>query len=136
MEPVWYDAHATITKMINFIKEAADNNAKLIAFGECIAPGYFYHLFTERPFDGVAKYDLKLMQNALELGGPEMRRLMRAARDNNIYVVAGYVEREGGSRYMSQVMINDDGKILSNRRKIKPTHVERTVCGEGTGADI
>lgn len=136
MEPVWYDAHATVTKMINFIKEAADNKAKLIAFGECLVPGYFYHIWTERPFDGIVKYDLKLMQNSLELDGPEMRRLMRAARDNNIYVVAGYVERCGGSRYMSGVIISDEGKILLNRRKLKPTHAERTVCGEGTGADI
>src|SRR5699024_4207687 len=87
-------------------------------------------------FDGLEKYDHELMLNSLELDGLEMRRLMQAAKDNNIYVVSGYVERHGGSRYMSQVTIDNNGKILSNRRKIKPTHVERSVCGEGTGADI
>lgn len=136
MEPVWYDAPATITKMIGFIKEASENGAKLVAFGECLVPGYFYHTFIDPVFEGWMKYDLKLMQNSLELDGPEMKRLMKAARDYNIYVVTGYVERDGGSRYMSEVIIDDQGKILLNRRKFKPTHVERTICGEGSGADF
>jgi aliphatic nitrilase len=37
---------------------------------------------------------------------------------------------------MSHVIISDVGKLLVNRRKLKPTHAERTICGEGTGADL
>lgn len=136
MEPVWYDADATITKMIGFIKEASENGAKLVAFGECLIPGYFFHVFTDNVFEGWMKHDLNLMKNSLELDGPEMKRIMKAARDYSIYVVTGYVERDGGSRYMSEVIIDDSGKILLNRRKFKPTHIERTICGEGMGSDF
>ncbi|WP_051600587.1 carbon-nitrogen hydrolase family protein [Eubacterium sp. AB3007] len=136
MEPVWYNAHETITKMIQMIREAASNGAQLVAFGECMIPGYMYHVWTERMWDGHSKYDLLLMQNSLELDGPEMRRLMQAAKDNSIYVVTGYIERDGGSRYMSEVVISDEGRILMNRRKLKPTDAERCVCGDGTGADL
>ena len=136
IESVWYDAHETITKMIGFVEEAANNGAKLIAFPECFIPGYFYHIWTETAFDGLRLYDMKLMQNSLELDGPEMKRIMRAAKENNINIVTGYVERCGASRYMSQVIISDEGKLLVNRRKLKPTHAERTICGEGTGADL
>lgn len=135
-EPIWYDADATITKMINFISEAASNGAKLVAFGECAIPGYMYHVWTDLLFVNHAKYDVDLLNNSLEIDGPEIRRLMRAARDNNIYVETGYIERDGASRYMSQVIISDEGKLLLNRRKLKPTDGERCVCGDGTGADL
>ena len=90
MEPVWYNAHETITKMIRMIREASANDAKLVAFGECMVPGYMYHVWTDMMWEGHAKYDVLLMQNSIEVDGPEMRRLMQAARDNRIYVVTGY----------------------------------------------
>jgi aliphatic nitrilase len=65
-----------------------------------------------------------------------MQRLQVAARRNNIALVIGYSEREGGSRYISQVFIDEFGQIVANRRKLKPTHVERTIFGEGNGIDF
>jgi len=37
---------------------------------------------------------------------------------------------------MGQVLIDDAGEIVHARRKLKPTHVERSVFGEGAGADL
>ena len=48
----------------------------------------------------------------------------------------GYSERSGGSLYMSQAIIGPDGELIGNRRKLKPTHVERSVYGEGDGSDL
>jgi nitrilase len=39
------------------------------------------------------------------------------AAAHEITLVMGYSEREGGSRYMSQVIIGEQGEILLNRRK-------------------
>jgi len=135
-EPVWYNAHETITKMIKLIEEAAENGAKLIGFPECAVPGYFFNIWTEAPLTCHAKHDILLTENCLELGDSEMKRLMKAALDNNIYVVTGFVEREGGSKYMSNVIIDNNGKIILNRRKLKPTDAERFYCGDGSGADL
>jgi hypothetical protein len=33
---------------------------------------------------------------------------------------------DGGSRYMSQPFIDETGRVVSVRRKLKPTHVERS----------
>ena len=139
MEPVWYDAHAGVTKVIRFVEEAAANGAKLIVFGECIVPGYMYHVYTDNPYDPMqsfGKLDTLYANNCLEVDGPEMRRIMTAARENHIYVVLGYTERCNGSRYLSQAIIGDNGRLLLNRRKFKPTYKERVICGEGTGADF
>ena len=51
-------------------------------------------------------------------------------------VVMGLSEKRGGSLYMGQWIIGADGETVATRRKLKPTHVERTVFGEGDGSDL
>jgi cyanide hydratase len=62
-----------------------------------------------------------------------MRRIREAARANKIFVSLGYSEVDLASLYMTQVMINPAGDIINHRRKIKATHVERLIFGDGTG---
>jgi predicted amidohydrolase len=134
-EPVWMDADATIDKSIGLIEEAARNGASLVAFPEVFIPGYPFFAWLGDPKWGF-QFLLKYHENSLELGDDRMRRLQLAARRNQIAVVMGYSEREGGSRYLSQVFIDERGEIVANRRKLKPTHVERTIYGEGNGTDF
>ena len=51
-------------------------------------------------------------------------------------MVPGYSERDGGSLYRAQSTISPDGVIVMHRRKIKPTHVERTIWGEGQASSL
>jgi aliphatic nitrilase len=51
-------------------------------------------------------------------------------------VVMGHSEKQAGSLYMGQWIIGADGETIAQRRKLKPTHVERTVFGEGDGSDL
>jgi nitrilase len=37
---------------------------------------------------------------------------------------------------MSQAIIDPNGELLLSRRKLKPTHIERTIFGEGDGSDL
>jgi aliphatic nitrilase len=68
--------------------------------------------------------------------GAEMDRIRRAAAEHRIHVVLGFSERAGGSLYMAQAFISEAGELVSVRRKLKPTHVERSVFGEGDGSDL
>lgn len=63
-------------------------------------------------------------------------KLRAAARRNKLHVVIGVSEREGGSLYMAQWHYGPEGEVISRRRKLKPTHVERSVFGEGDGSDM
>ena len=45
-------------------------------------------------------------------------------------------ERQAGSLYIAQWIIYENGETVAQRRKLKPTHVERTVFGEGDGSDL
>lgn len=62
-----------------------------------------------------------------------MERIRAAARANKIFVSLGYSELDLASLYTTQVMISPTGEVINHRRKIKATHVERLIFGDGTG---
>jgi predicted amidohydrolase len=134
-EPVWLDADATISKSIEFIERAAREGAEIIAFPEVFIPGYPWWIWLgDQKWAG--QFVVPHHEASLELGDERMKRLQIAAARNSIAVVMGYCERQGATRYMSQVFIDAKGTIVGNRRKLKPTHMERTVYGEGDGTDF
>jgi nitrilase len=60
-----------------------------------------------------------------------MDRIRACAASSNIAVALSYSENFHNSAYIAQSLIGNDGTILLHRRKIKPTHMERTVFGDG-----
>jgi aliphatic nitrilase len=133
--PVFLDLDATLDKAVRLIQEAAANGAKLIAFPETWIPGYPWFAWLDSPAWGM-QYIQRYHDHSLVVGSPEFERVTRAARDNAIWVVLGYSEKAGGSLYMGQAIIDDAGKVIATRRKLKPTHVERTIFGEGDGSHL
>lgn len=134
-EPVWLDMNATVKKTVDLINEAAANGAELVAFPETWIPGYpvflwSYPVYEQVPF--VRRYH----ENSPTIDGPELNTIREAAKTAGITVVLGLAEREAGSLYMSQVVIGPEGKDLLRRRKLKPTHAERTLFGESDGSGI
>ena len=75
-------------------------------------------------------------KNSLRLDSKEMKTLQECAAENSIVVCLGYSELKGDSTYVGQCTINNDGKLLMTRRKMKPFHVERSVFGDGDGPSL
>lgn len=133
--PAFLDLAAGIEKAVKLIEEAAGAGAKLIAFPEVWLPGYPWWIWLDSPAWGM-QYVQRHFENAMEVGSPEFQKLQVAANDNNIHVVMGFCERAGGSLYIAQAIFDDQGRVVSTRRKLKPTHAERTVYGDGDGSHI
>ena len=133
--PVFLDLDASIDKAIRLIAEAAGNGAKLIAFPETFLPGYPWFIWLDSPAWGM-QFIQRYHDNSLVYGSAQADRLAQAAKDHDITVVMGHSEKQGGSLYMGQWIIGADGETIAQRRKLKPTHVERTVFGEGDGSDL
>ncbi|KAK3714675.1 hypothetical protein LTR37_007655 [Vermiconidia calcicola] len=129
-EPVWLDLQGTVNKTCTIIKDAADAGAKLVAFPECWIPGYPCWI-SSRPVD----FDLsvKYVQSSLRVDSAEMKTICAAAAEHQINVSLGFSEREGESVYIAQALINETGEIKMTRRKMKPTHMERTIFGDASG---
>ena len=133
--PVFLDLDATLEKGIALIKEAAGNGARLIGFPETWMPGYPWWIWLESPIGGL-RFVQQYHENSLQKESSQLQELCNAARDNEIFVVMGASERSGGSLYIAQFFIDSDGTLLDVRRKLKPTHVERTVFGDGQGNNL
>lgn len=133
--PAFLDLDAGVDKAIALIAEAAANGAKLIGFPETWLPGYPWFIWLDSPAWGM-QFVQRYHDNSLVYGSPQADRLAAAAREHSITVVMGLSERQAGSLYIAQWIIGPDGGTIARRRKLKPTHVERTVFGEGDGSDL
>ena len=133
--PAFLDLDGTVDKAVALIEEAAKGGAQMIAFPETFIPGYPWFIWLDSPAWGM-QFVQRYHDNSLVYGSPQADRLAKAARDNSIMVVMGQSEKDGGSLYMGQWIIGPDGETVAMRRKLKPTHVERTVFGEGDGSDL
>lgn len=134
-EPRWLDLTAGVNQVVDLIGEAARGGAQLIAFPETFLPGYPWWIWLDSPAWGM-QFVARYSENSMTRDGAEMHRIMGAAAEHGVHVVLAFSERAGGSLYMAQAFIDDTGTLLSVRRKLKPTHVERSVFGEGDGSDI
>jgi len=133
--PVFLDLDGTIDKAVGLIAEAAEYGADLVAFPETFIPGYPWFIWLDSPAWGM-QFIQRYHDNSLVYGSPAADRIAKAARDHRIVVVMGHSEKHDGSVYMGQWIIDADGETVAKRRKLKPTHVERSVFGEGDGSDL
>ncbi|HSV52615.1 MAG TPA: carbon-nitrogen hydrolase family protein [Burkholderiaceae bacterium] len=133
--PVFLDLDASIDKAIGLIKQAAGEGAQLIAFPETWLPGYPWFIWLDSPAWGM-QFIQRYHDHSLVYGSPQAARIAKAAKDHRIMVAMGLSEKYKGSLYMGQWLIGADGETIAMRRKLKPTHVERTMFGEGDGSDL
>ncbi|KAH7239566.1 hypothetical protein MRS44_015075 [Fusarium solani] len=134
-EPVWNDLQGGVAKVISLIQEASSNGANVIGFPEVFIPGYPWSIWANSPTDN-APYMNEYFQNSLERESPEMDRIRDAVREAGVFIVLGYSERYKGTLYIAQSFIDETGTIVHHRRKIKPTHVERAIYGDGQGESL
>lgn len=87
-----------------------------------------------RPLDPVLS--TRYIQNSLAVDSDEMRTIQECASRNGIVVSLGFSENDNNSVYIAQAIIDSDGKILMNRRKLKATHMERTIFGDASGKSL
>lgn len=135
--PVWLDLDATVDKCIRLIDEAADQGCKLIAFPETFIPGYPWHIWLGAPAWAIGRgFVQRYFDNSLAYDSAPADKLRQAVKRAGLTAVLGLSERSGGSLYIAQWLIGPDGETIAQRRKLRPTHAERTAFGEGDGSDI
>jgi aliphatic nitrilase len=136
--PVFLDTDATVDKVCALIEEAASNGAALIAFPEVFVAGYPYWNWIMNPVEGSPWFE-KLCRSAIEVPGPEIRRIAAAARTHAVHVVVGVNERSPvgiGTLYNTLVTIGPDGRLLGRHRKLVPTWAEKLTWANGDGASL
>lgn len=134
------DRDASTKKACALIAKAAAEGATLAAFGETWLHGYGGYGWS--PIDGSEWWEFaaKFNVEAVEVPSPTTDMLCDAARENDIDIVIGVVERDsktGGTLYCTALIIGREGEILGKHRKLKPTGAERVEWGENaTGQSL
>ena len=133
--PAYLDLERGTDKAIASIEQAAKKGVRLIAFPETWLPGYPWWIWLGAPAFGGDLFT-RLFENSAIAGGEYDKRISEAARENGIHVVMGLSERDGDKIYMAQWHYDAKGNVISRRRKLRPTHEERGVFGEGDKSDL
>lgn len=69
-------------------------------------------------------------------GGVACKALCKAARENNVYLCCGIVERDGAHIYNSAVIIDNKGKVLIKHRKLNELDIAHDVYDQGDRLNV
>src|SRR6266853_6004214 len=137
---VAFDRKRTLAKALDLTRDAAKQGAKLVLFPEAFISGYprgldFGAVVGWRTDAGREDFR-RYFESAVDVPGPAVDYLARAARHNAIHLVVGVVERDAGTLYCTVLFFAPDGTLLGKHRKIMPTGSERLVWGFGDGSTL
>lgn len=142
--PVLFARDATIAKLYALTQEAAAGGAQLVVFPEAFVPAYprgfsFGMVVGSRRDEGRRLWE-RYWRNAVDVPGPAVDEMGRAARQAGVYLAVGVIERDrvqtGGTLYCTILYFGPDGALLGKHRKLKPTGSERLIWGEGDGSTL
>jgi nitrilase len=138
--PVLFDTPRTLQKFADLAADAARKGAELVVFPEAFVGGYpkghdFGVSLGTRSPDGRDEFR-RYFESAVEIPGPATDMIGSVARDNNIYLVVGLIERAGGTLYCTAATFGPGGELLGTHRKLAPTALERVVWGRGDGSTL
>jgi predicted amidohydrolase len=68
--------------------------------------------------------------------GKTCRELRDAAKQNNIYVCAGIVEKDVDKRYNAAVIIDPAGEVILKHRKLNELDIAHDVYAQGDGLNV
>jgi len=137
---VVFDTTATLERMEGMCRRASAAGARLAVFPEALLGGYpkgltFGATVGNRTAEGRELF-LRYSKAAVRCPGPETEQVAGWAKECDLHVVTGAVERDGGTLYCTSLLFSPDGKLIAKHRKLMPTASERLLWGLGDGSTM
>ena len=138
--PVAFDVARTLQKTKDLVSDVRRRGARLALFPEAFISAYprglgFGATVGSRTAEGREQFRM-YWDSAIDVPGPHVDTLAALARDNEMHLVIGVVERAGGTLYCTVLFFGPDGRYLAKHRKLMPTGSERLVWGFGDGSTM
>jgi nitrilase len=142
--PAWLDPDGGTKKVVDWLHRAAAEDVDLVAFGETFLSGYPAWVSST----GGARFEdakqkrayAAYLDAAVELDGPELATVTEAATDLGVFTYLGITERgtgpARGTVFATLVAVDPARGVVSAHRKLRPTHEERLVWGQGDGQGL
>jgi nitrilase len=141
--PVYLDLERSMERAVALMARAAGEGCEMIVFPEVWFPGYPTFVWRLLPGRGMGVTDelFRLSQaNSVDLSRDGLRPIREAARDHGMVAVVGHQEIDGrfsgSTLFNSCAVIDADGELVNNHRKLMPTNPERMVWGTGDGQGL
>lgn len=141
--PIYLDLERSLARAVELIEESARKGCGLVVFPEAWLPGYPTFVWRLSPGAGMGKTDAlyALSQaNSVDLSKNGLALVQEAAKEHAVVVVMGYQEIDGSvsgsTLFNSCAIIDADGRLANNHRKLMPTNPERMVWGFGDGSGL
>jgi nitrilase len=137
---VAFERERTLQKLRDLAADAAGRGARLVVFPEAFVSGYpkgldFGARVGMRSREGREDFR-RYFDSAVDVPGPAVDSMARAARENRIHLVVGVIEREIGTLYCTVLFFAPDGRLIGKHRKLMPTAMERLIWGFGDGSTL
>jgi nitrilase len=137
---VLFDTTATMSRVEQWCRSAAAQGAQLLVFPEALLGGYpkrmgFGATVGQRTETGRDLF-LRYFRAAIDCPGSETERLADLARELNLHIVIGVIERELGTLYCSSLTFTPEAGLAAKHRKLMPTASERLLWGQGDGSGL
>lgn len=139
--PPAFDAAGSVALASDWIAKAAQDGARIVVFPEAfLGSGYpkgidFGARVGMRSPEG-REHFRRYFDSAIPVPGPETALVAKAAHDHSIWVVAGAIERDGGTLYCTALFFSPEAGLVAKHRKVMPTAMERLIWGFGDGSTL
>jgi nitrilase len=138
--PIVFNREATLGKVHSLANQAARQGAQLLVIPEAFVSAYptgmdfgaRLGLRTPKGREDFRRY----YESAVDVPGPACEALGKTAREFNVLLVIGVIERKGGTLYCTVLFFSPDGRLMGKHRKLMPTAMERLVWGFGDGSTM
>lgn len=133
--PVFLNAQRTTEKALGLVDEAVSKGANLVVFPESYIPGFPLFASAAAPVDSEGQF-AAFVEQSIYADGPEINALRQKAAESHVVISLGFSERSRasiGCIWNSNIVIGEDGSVLSHHRKMCPTYWEKLVWSNGDG---
>lgn len=144
--PIYLDLEGSMKLAMELGQQAIDRKVDLLVFGETWLTGYpawldyapGAALWANPTIDRLFG---RMMDNAVEVPGPETARFSQLAKDGQLQIVLGCNERvrQGpgqGTIYNTLLVFDHHGEMKVHHRKLMPTFSEKLLYGLGDGQGL
>jgi nitrilase len=138
--PVLFDTPGSLQKLAELSSEAAGQGVELVVFPEAFIGGYLkgHDFGVSLGIRSRAGRDVfgRIFESAIPVPGPACDFIGEVARNHDLHIVVGAIERDGGTLYCTALFFGPDGCLLGKHRKLMPTAMERVIWGSGDGSTL
>jgi len=135
-----FNTEATLQRVERMCRLAAAACARLLVLPEALVGGYpkgltFGATVGNRTDEGRNLF-LRYWNSAIECPGAETEMLAGWAKELDLHIVIGVIERGGNTLFCTSLVFSPSAGLIAKHRKLMPTAMERLLWGLGDGSDI